>query len=80
MIWLRIVQKKGFNDVEIAQKLNTTKDSIYAIRKRNNFYRESFSCDKHTTITQRQLEILTGTLLGDSSLILKKDSRNPLFS
>ena len=72
--------ENGLNDVEIAEKLNTTKDSIYAIRKRNNFYRESFSCDKHTIITQRQLEILTGTLLGDSSLKMPKDGRNPSFS
>lgn len=72
--------KLGFNDREIAEKLNTTKDSIYAIRKKCNFYRKNFRMDQSVNITNRQLEILTGTLLGDSSLKLAKGSRNPSFS
>lgn len=72
--------KDGLSDVEISKKLNISKDTIYGIRIKSNFNRPSFCCDKKIDINNRQMEILTGTLLGDSSLRLGVGAKNPSFS
>lgn len=70
----------GKNDSEIATLLNSSEDTVWQSRKRWNIDRPSFNIAKTIPITQRQLEILTGSLLGDGSLTIEKGALTPRFS
>jgi len=72
---------QGLTDREIAKILGFSMDGIYNARK--NIYkieRESLNEAKYQQPTQRQLEILLGTWIGDSSIKLPKNSKNPSIS
>lgn len=62
---------QGYNDYDIARKMEISDSTIFRWRKSMNLTpnrnRES-SRSREVIPTQEQLEILTGTLLGDSSL------------
>lgn len=62
---------QGYNDYNIARKMEISDSTIFRWRKSMNLTpnrnRES-SRSREVIPTQEQLEILTGTLLGDSSL------------
>lgn len=70
--------KENKTDREIAQLFGVKPISIYFFRKRNRIERDNLLINKPIKLTQRQLSILTGTLLGDSSL--RKPNINPNFS
>lgn len=71
---------QGLSDSKIAEMLGVSYDGIYAYRKRNGYERENYSIAKPRELSQFQKEVLIGTLLGDSSIILAKDSINPSIS
>lgn len=70
--------KKNKTDKEIADIFGVKQISVYGFRTRYNIERDNLSINKSIFITDKQLSILTGTLLGDSSLRLS--SINPYFS
>jgi len=70
--------KENKTDREIAQLFGVKPVSIYFFRKRNHVERDNLLINKPIKLTQRQLSILTGTLLGDGSL--RKPNINPNFS
>ena len=60
-----------YNDYDIARKMEISNSTIFRWRKSMNFppnRNRELSRNKEIIPTQEQLEILTGTLLGDSSL------------
>ena len=62
---------QGYNDYTIARKMKISNSTIFRWRKSMNLYpnrNRELSRGKEITPTQEQIEILTGTLLGDSSL------------
>lgn len=63
--------KKGCNDYEIARIMKVSDSTIFRWRKSFNlpaYHTNILSRNQELVPTQEQLEILTGTLLGDSSL------------
>lgn len=70
----------GLRDREIAKQLGVSLDGIYAVRKRLGLKRKSFSIANTIIPTKEQIQILTGCLLGDGSLLLSDKSINPRFS
>jgi len=75
---LKELVKLNYTDSQISNILNVSSDGIYGSRRRNNINRKSFATASLVEATQRQKEILIGTLLGDSSLI--NNDLNPYFS
>jgi DNA-binding CsgD family transcriptional regulator len=71
-----VIENKSDN--EIAAIFNVKPISVYFFRKRNNIQRDNLSLAKAIKPTQRQISILTGTLLGDATL--RKQFINPIFS
>lgn len=71
--------KKGLKDSEIAKIFNMTADGIWFHRKRHGYIRNSYAIAKNISITKNELEILIGTLLGDSSMRIGKKCINPTF-
>lgn len=62
---------QGYNDYDIARRMGLSNSTIFRWRKSMNLTpnrRKELSRSKEIVPTQEQLEILTGTLLGDSSL------------
>lgn len=62
---------QGYNDYDIARKMEISDSTIFRWRKSMNLTpnrNKESSRSREVTPTQEQLEILTGTLLGDSSL------------
>ena len=62
---------QGYNDYDIARKMELSYSTIFRWRKSMNLTpnrNKELSRNKEIIPTQEQLEILTGTLLGDSSL------------
>lgn len=62
---------QGYNDYDIARKMELSSSTIFRWRRSMNFVpnrNKEISRNKIITPTQEQLEILTGTLLGDSSI------------
>ena len=62
---------QGYNDYDIARKMELSYSTIFRWRKSMNLTpnrSKELSRNKEIIPTQEQLEILTGTLLGDSSL------------
>lgn len=70
--------KENKTDREIAQLFGVKPIAVYCFRKRNDVKRDNLLINKPIKLTKRQLSILTGTLLGDSSL--RKPNINPNFS
>ena len=61
---------QGYNDYDIARKMELSYSTIFRWRKSMNLTpnrNKELSRNKEIIPTQEQLEILTGTLLGDSS-------------
>ena len=71
---------KGMSDLSISKTFNCSKTSIYLFRKKYKVNRESLRYAKNIELSPEQKEILIGSLLGDSSLILHKGSKFPYFS
>lgn len=62
---------RGYNDYDIARRMNLSDSTIFRWRKSKGLKpnkRRELSRNKEIIPTQEQIEILTGTLLGDSSL------------
>lgn len=71
---------KGLSDYAIAKELNVSSDGIYSYRMRHNYYRRDLRLNQGIELSEFQKEVLLGTLLGDSSLRLGKDCKNPSIS
>ena len=67
-------------DSFIANVLNCSKDGIYAIRKKLNIERISLNKNQKIEFNENQLNVLIGTVLGDSHLGIGKDCINPYMS
>lgn len=79
-----VLYKQGLNDYEIAQKMEISDSTIYRWRRSLNLAPHRTKVNgrnKEIIPTKEQLEILTGTLLGDSSLQYYPQyrQRSPLF-
>jgi len=75
--------KLDFNDNYISRKLNIDVEYIKEYRRINGLIegkRESAQENPSIKIPQEQLEILCGTLLGDSSLQKHREGSNPMFT
>lgn len=59
---------KGLRDKEIAKIFGMTSDGVYAHRIRHGYFRESYREAKDNPLTQDNLEIILGTLMGDASM------------
>ena len=75
---------QGYNDYDISRKMKLSDSTIFRWRKEKNLpphrFKVSFK-NKKIIPTQEQLEILTGTLLGDSGLQYypKYNWQSPIF-
>ena len=72
--------KKGLSDYKIAEELNMSPDGIYSHRKRFGYLREDIRDNKGIPLNNYQKQVLVGTMLGDSSITLAKDCKNPRFT
>lgn len=59
---------EGLGDEEIGKMLGMSSDGIYSHRMRHKFYREKYSEAKNNPLTQDNLEIILGTMMGDASM------------
>ena len=55
-------------------------DGIYSHRMRHGYFRESLSENKPIELSNFQKQVLLGTILGDSSFKMGKDSKNPAIT
>lgn len=62
---------KGYTDFEIAEQIGCCEETIRKFRIKHNIIRPNYRFSKEINISDTELEILVGTLLGDSSLIAK---------
>lgn len=58
----------GWNDEDIAQKLNWTKDGIRQYRQRHGYKRENGRIAKDNPLTIDNIEIILGIMMGDGSM------------
>lgn len=72
-----ILFKQGLKDKEIAEKLGVKPITVFGYRKYHNIIREDYRFNKEVPLTQFQKEVLIGTVLGDSSLILSGKEASP---
>lgn len=75
--------KLDLGDDYMAKKLNISIEEIKEYRNNNNLdegKRNSLLESPSIKLSQEQLEIITGTLLGDSSLQFTSNGVNPLFT
>lgn len=63
---------KGLSDYKIAKILNIDHSTIFQYRKKHGYIRPSLREAKTIPLTQDNIEILLGTLMGDSSLSKKQ--------
>jgi len=76
---LKPLVEQELSDYKIAKILSVNHCSVWLARKRLKLNRRNLTISQSTIPTQRQLEVLVGTLLGDSSLRI--DGKiNPSFS
>lgn len=59
---------KGLNDFQIAKELGMSHDGIYSHRMRHGYLRESFAVAKNNPLTQDNLEIILGIMMGDGHM------------
>lgn len=72
---------QNLSDYKIADILGVSPDGVYSHRKRFGLIRnKSLSEGTEIQLTKTQKEVLIGTLLGDSSLSIGKNCKNPRFS
>lgn len=76
---LKPLVDQGLSDYKIAKILNVRPCSVWRTRKKSGLLHRNMKFALPIKPTQRQLEVLIGTLLGDSSLIIK-EKVNPSFS
>lgn len=69
--------KQGLSDEKIAIELDMTADGIYAHRIRHGYLRENYALSKPKELSDFQMQVLIGTMLGDSSFKMGKDVVNP---
>ena len=62
---------QGLSDIEIAKQLSMSPDGIYDHRIRHGYYRESRREAKLNPLTQDNLEIILGVMMGDASMSMK---------
>lgn len=68
---------QGLSDYKIAKILGMSPDGVYSHRMRHGYFRESLSENKPIELSNFQKQVLLGTMLGDSSFKMGKDSKNP---
>lgn len=72
---------QGLSDYTIAKKLNVSPDGIYAHRMRHQYLRDTnLRLNEAVKLTDFQKQVLIGTVLGDSSIALKKGCISPSVS
>lgn len=71
---------QGLSDYKIAEILGMSPDGIYSHRIRHGYFRQSLSENKPIELSDFQKQVLLGTMLGDSSFKMGKDSKNPAIS
>lgn len=59
---------KKLNDREISNILGVSIGSVYSYRMRHGYHRESYAKAKNNPLTQDNIEIILGTMMGDSSM------------
>ncbi len=59
---------QGLGDEEIGKALGMSPDGIYSHRMRHGYFRESFKENKPNPLTQDNLEIILGIMMGDGSM------------
>lgn len=70
---------QGLSDYKIGELMGFNHATIFQFRKKHGYIRASLKENREVTPTQEELEILVGTLLGDSTLRIIGNS-NPSFS
>lgn len=60
--------KRGLNDNEIAHQLGMSSDGIYSHRIKYGYLRESFKEAKNNPLTQDNIEIILGVMMGDGTM------------
>lgn len=70
---------RGLSDYKIGKLMGFNHATIFQFRKKHGYIRDSLKENKEVNPTQEELEILVGTLLGDSTLRVTGNS-NPSFS
>jgi len=69
--------KQGLTDDKIAQELGMSADGIYSHRMRHGYLRKNYALSKPKKLSDFQMQVLLGTMLGDSSFKMGKDMVNP---
>ena len=67
---------QGYNDYDIARRMEISNSTMFRWRRSMNLTpnkSKELSRNREVVPTQEQIEILTGTLLGDSSLQYYRD-------
>ncbi len=59
---------QGLGDEEIGKSLGMSSDGIYSHRMRHGYFRESFKENKLNPLTQDNVEIILGIMMGDGSM------------
>lgn len=59
---------QGFGDEEIGKILGMSSDGIYSHRMRHGYFRRSFKENELNPLTQDNLEIILGIMMGDGSM------------
>lgn len=54
--------------------------TVFQYRKRHGYVRPSLRESKEVKISEDNLQVLLGTLMGDGCLYKEKASRNPIYS
>jgi len=70
----------NYSDYKIAKILNMHPSSIYSHRKLHGFTRDKLQINSELNLTDIDISILLGTLLGDASLTISHNCINPKFT
>lgn len=60
--------KQGLSDSEIAHQLGMSSDGIYNHRMKHRYFRKSLAEAKNNPLTQDNLEIILGVMMGDGTM------------
>lgn len=71
---------QNLSDYSIAKKLGVNHCTVFQWRKKHGYNRASLKEGKLIPLNKEQEEVLIGTLLGDASLRIGKDCKNPSFT
>lgn len=72
--------RKGLKDHEIATIMKCSPIGVYSSRKRNNIQRNNYTIAKGIKPSSEQINLIVGTLLGDSNMRIDKACINPRFT